>query len=66
MGISRVGLVGWQFKYFPLGKALQKQTMIIKDQGRKEVFLNFEKKNLKLDVQQLAIKDVISKDQLSM
>ena len=47
MGISRVGLVGWQFKYFPLGKALQKQTMIIKDQGRKEVFLNFEKKNFK-------------------
>ena len=61
MGISRVGLVGWQFNYFPLGKVLQKQTTIIKDQGRKEVV-----KILKLDVQQLAVKDVISKDQLSM
>ena len=35
--------------------------MIIKDQGRKEVV-----KILKLDVQQLAVKDVISIDQLSM
>ena len=48
-----------KFTYSPLGKALEKQTKIIEAQGRKEVV-----KVLKLDVQQLTIKDVISKYQL--
>ena len=50
-----------KFTYSPLGKALVKQTKIIKDQGRKQA----EALNVLKTDQKLSIKDEIVKDQLS-
>ena len=50
-----------KFTYSLLGKALEKQTKTIKDQGRKQV----EPLKFLTNVQQLLIKDAIPKDQLS-
>ena len=51
-----------KFTYPPLGRVLKKQMKTIEDQGRKQVEAL---KVLKPYVQQLAIKDVILKDQLN-
>ena len=51
-----------KFTYYPLGKAFFFRKKTIADQERKQAEAL---KVLKLDVQQLKIRDVISKDQLN-
>ena len=50
-----------KFTYSPVRKAMEKQTKTIEDQGIKQVEAL---KALKHNAQQLAIKDVVPKDQL--